>query len=173
MAVAACDCYVSLHRAEGFGLTMAEAMYLDRPVIATGYSGNLDFMTADNSYLVDHTLVDIGQGSDPYPADGQWAEPDVEHAARLMREVFEHPEQAAERGRAGGRDIRRTHSAQAAGEILRLRWTCSARSTRISLARQAASARGPARWSRRCRPGLRAAAAGGSDAPVRMRAGCC
>ena len=51
---AACDCYVSLHRAEGFGFTMAEAMYLGKPVIATGYSGNLDFMTAENSYLVDY-----------------------------------------------------------------------------------------------------------------------
>jgi glycosyltransferase involved in cell wall biosynthesis len=49
--MALCDCYVSLHRAEGFGLTMAEAMALGKPVIATGYSGNLAFMTAENSYL--------------------------------------------------------------------------------------------------------------------------
>ncbi len=53
--IAACDCYVSLHRSEGFGLTLAEAMAIGKPVIATGYSGNLDFMTAENSYLVDHT----------------------------------------------------------------------------------------------------------------------
>ncbi len=50
--LAACDCYVSLHRAEGFGLTMAEAMALGKPTIATGYSGNLEFMTPENSYLV-------------------------------------------------------------------------------------------------------------------------
>ena len=118
MMVAACDCYVSLHRAEGFGLTMAEAMYLDKPVIATGYSGNLDFMNERNSFLVDYTLVEIGPDGAPYPAAGSWAEPDVEDAARLMREVFEQPELAAERGRRGGRDIRRTHSAQAAGEIV-------------------------------------------------------
>ena len=53
---ATCDCYVSLHRSEGFGLTMAEAMYVGKPVIATGYSGNLDFMTAENGLLVDYEL---------------------------------------------------------------------------------------------------------------------
>jgi glycosyltransferase involved in cell wall biosynthesis/SAM-dependent methyltransferase len=116
--VAACDCYVSLHRSEGFGLTMAEAMYLGKPVIATGYSGNLDFMTHENSYLVEHTLVRIGSGAPPYPPDGMWAEPDVAHAGRLMREVFDRPEQAAERGRRGADDIRRTHSPAAAGELM-------------------------------------------------------
>lgn len=121
MMLAACDCYVSLHRAEGFGLTMAEAMYLGRPVIATGYSGNLDFMNERNSFLVDHRLVEIGPDAVPYPAAGRWAEPDVDDAARLMREVFEQPELAAERGRRGGQEIRRTHSVQAAGEIVRQR----------------------------------------------------
>ncbi len=62
---AACDCYVSLHRSEGFGLGMAEAMYLGKPVIATGYSGNLDFMTEENSLLVDYQLVPIGSGVPP------------------------------------------------------------------------------------------------------------
>jgi glycosyltransferase involved in cell wall biosynthesis/SAM-dependent methyltransferase len=116
--VAACDCYVSLHRSEGFGLTMAEAMYLGKPVIATGYSGNLDFMTHENSFLVEHALVEIGSGSPPYPPEGKWAEPDVAHAGRLMREVFESPEQAAARGRRGAEEIRRTHSPAAAGEIM-------------------------------------------------------
>ncbi len=118
LMAASCDCYVSLHRAEGFGLTMAEAMYLGKPVIATGYSGNLDFMTEDNSFLVKHTLVEIGPDAAPYPSQGQWAEADVDHAGHLMREVFEHPETAAERGFRGAEDIRRTHSAAAAGEIM-------------------------------------------------------
>ena len=52
----ACDCYVSLHRSEGFGLTMAEAMLMEKPVIATGYSGNLDFMTHENSFLCGYKL---------------------------------------------------------------------------------------------------------------------
>jgi SAM-dependent methyltransferase/glycosyltransferase involved in cell wall biosynthesis len=121
MMVAACDCYVSLHRAEGFGFTMAEAMYLDKPVVATAYSGNLDFMNEHGSFLVDYRMVDIGPDAAPYPADGKWAEPDIEHAARLMREVFEQPHQATERAQRGGREIRSTHSAQAAGEIMRRR----------------------------------------------------
>jgi glycosyltransferase involved in cell wall biosynthesis len=116
--IASCDCYVSLHRSEGFGLTMAEAMYFGKPTIATGYSGNLDFMTPDNSYLVDYRTRAIGDDADPYPTDGEWADPDLSHAASLMRQVFEEQEAAAERGRAAAADIRRTHSPHAAGEVI-------------------------------------------------------
>ena len=115
------DCYVSLHRAEGFGLGMAEAMALGKPVIATGYSGNLDFMTASNSRLVDYRLVSIGPGADPYPSDAQWAEPDPEHASRLMRELFDDPAGARELGAIAAADIRTTHSSEAAGQIMRRR----------------------------------------------------
>jgi glycosyltransferase involved in cell wall biosynthesis len=116
--MAACDCYVSLHRAEGFGITPAEAMWLGKPTIATGFSGNLDFMSADNSYLVDYELVPIGAGNDPYPAEGEWAEPDLGHAARLMREVFDHPERARAVGALGQRSIRATRSPEVAGAEL-------------------------------------------------------
>jgi glycosyltransferase involved in cell wall biosynthesis len=116
---AACDCYVSLHRSEGFGLTMAEAMYLGKPVIATGYSGNLDFMTPHNSYLVDYDVVRVGAGAAPYPGSAEWAEPSVEHAACLMRYVFDHREEARAKGKRGAADIRRTHSARKAGEAMR------------------------------------------------------
>ncbi len=115
---AACDCYVSLHRSEGLGLGMAEAMYLGKPVIATGYSGNLDFMTDENSLLVDYRLVPIGPGAPPYPADGEWAQPDVEHASALMRLVFEDRDAAAALGARAAEDIRRTHSAAAVGELM-------------------------------------------------------
>ncbi|MHB1836912.1 MAG: glycosyltransferase, partial [Solirubrobacteraceae bacterium] len=117
----ACDCYVSLHRAEGFGLGMAEAMWNGKPVIATRYSGNLDFMTESNSLLVDHELVPIGEGFDPYPPDGVWAEPSVEHASTLMRRVFDDRNFAAKLGATAAGDIRRTHSPEAAGEILEAR----------------------------------------------------
>ena len=83
--IAACDCYVSLHRAEGLGLTLAEAMTLGKPVIATGYSGNRHFMTDENSFLVDYKLTQVSGDSGPYPSDGRWAEPDLNHAAQLMR----------------------------------------------------------------------------------------
>ncbi len=116
--LASADCYVSLHRAEGFGYTLAESMWLGKPVIATGYSGNLDFMSQDNSYLVEHQLVPIGPGSDPYPSDGVWAEPDVEHAARCMREVFENREEAARRGARAAEDIRASNGLEAAGRAM-------------------------------------------------------
>jgi glycosyltransferase involved in cell wall biosynthesis len=119
--IASCDCYVSLHRSEGFGLTLAEAMYFGRPVIGTGYSGNLDFMTEDNSYLVEHAMRPIGPGSEPYPAEGEWAEPDLEHAAHLLRRVFDDRDAAMERGLRGATDIRRTHSPGAAGESVERR----------------------------------------------------
>ncbi len=114
----AADCYVSLHRAEGFGYTLAEAMWLGKPVVATGYSGNLDYMTPENSYLVANRLVPIGPGHDPYPAEGVWAEPDVEHAARLMREVFERREEAARRGTRAAAEIRASHGPEAAGRAM-------------------------------------------------------
>ncbi len=95
---AACDCYVSLHRSEGFGLTMAEAMLLEKPVIATRYSGNLAFMTDANSFLCDYKLRRIGKGSEPYPPDARWAEPDIAHAAKLMR--FVHDNACSPRRRA-------------------------------------------------------------------------
>src|SRR6476469_7508588 len=55
--IAMSDCFVSLHRSEGFGLGLAEAMLMAKPAIATGYSGNLDFMNRDNSLLVDYELT--------------------------------------------------------------------------------------------------------------------
>ncbi len=115
------DCYVSLHRAEGFGLGMAEAMSLGKPVIATGYSGNLDFMSPSNSLLVDYQLVPIGPGADPYPPDAQWADPDPEHASRLMRELFDDQARGRELGAIAAADIRHTHSPEAAGQIMRRR----------------------------------------------------
>jgi glycosyltransferase involved in cell wall biosynthesis/SAM-dependent methyltransferase len=119
--IANCDCYVSLHRSEGLGLTMAEAMYFGKPVIATAYSGNLDFMTADNSYLVPQRAVKIGSGAEPYPPEGEWAEPDLEFAARVMRDVVADPEKAAQRGRRGAIDIRHTHSPAASAASIEAR----------------------------------------------------
>jgi glycosyltransferase involved in cell wall biosynthesis len=121
--MASCDCYVSLHRAEGFGITMAEAMWLGKPVVATGYSGNLEYMGPDTAFLVDHRLVPIGEGRDPYPAEGEWADPDLDHAARLMREVFDRPEAAHERALRGQAELRARRSPAAAGVELGRRLT--------------------------------------------------
>lgn len=116
--MAACDCYVSLHRSEGFGLTMAEAMSYGKPVIGTGYSGNLEFMDEENSFLVPYTAARVPSGCDPYPVGAEWAEPDVEAAARIMRWVFEHPEIASERGERGRRDILSKHSPARTGDFV-------------------------------------------------------
>jgi len=109
------DCYVSLHRSEGFGLGMAECMYLGKPVIATAYSGNLDFMDRDNSLLVDYKMVPLRDGDYPYWQGQQWADADVTHAARLMRQVFDDREFARRIGASAAASIRRTNSKDACG----------------------------------------------------------
>jgi glycosyltransferase involved in cell wall biosynthesis len=117
--LAACDCFVSLHRAEGFGLPLAEAMHLGKPAIATGWSGNLEFMSGRNGYLVSHSYRRVGPGGEPYySAEATWAEPDVQHAASLMREVFRDPEAARDRGARGAAEVRRRFSASAAGRAM-------------------------------------------------------
>jgi glycosyltransferase involved in cell wall biosynthesis len=123
--IAGCDCYVSLHRSEGFGLTIAEAMWLGKPAIATAFGGNLEFMTPQNGRLIPYTTVPIGedaaastQGTARYPADAVWADPDVDAAAEAMRWAFENREPAAELGRRGARDIRRAHSPDVSGETI-------------------------------------------------------
>jgi glycosyltransferase involved in cell wall biosynthesis/2-polyprenyl-3-methyl-5-hydroxy-6-metoxy-1,4-benzoquinol methylase len=116
-----CDCYVSLHRSEGLGLTMAEAMALGKPTIATGYSGNTDFMTAENSYLVDYTLTGVPAGCDPYPRDSRWAEPNLDHAAEFMRRVYVDRDDANARGRRARTDILTKHNAAASAAVLRER----------------------------------------------------
>ncbi len=82
----ACDAVISLHRAEGFGRLMAEAMALGIPVIATAYSGNLDFMTEENSWLVGGQMVDVLPGDYPFHQGQHWMDPDVQEAAEALRE---------------------------------------------------------------------------------------
>jgi len=100
-----CDCYVSLHRSEGLGLTIAEAMLLGKPVIATGYSGNLDFMTPETSYLVPWKRVRVGEGAEAYDANASWAEPDLDAAAAIMKNVYSNPDEARRVAMAGKIDL--------------------------------------------------------------------
>lgn len=105
--LASCDSYVSLHRSEGFGLPMAEAMALGKPVIATGYSGNMDFMSDQTAFLVRHSIAATGTHPHRCPyKDSTWAEPDIEHAASLMRTVFEDRRRARETAERGRRFVR-------------------------------------------------------------------
>ena len=86
-----CDCYVSLHRAEGFGRSLAEALLLDLQLIATDYSGNLDFCKKDRVGLVRYKSREL-KPMDYFHAKGQfWAEPDINHAAELMSAIYAQP----------------------------------------------------------------------------------
>jgi len=96
-------------------------MGLGKPVIATGYSGNLEFMDESTAYLVDYDLVPVGPGCEPYPADSRWAQPRIDHAAELMRRVVERPDEARERGRRAEARIRTDFSLAArGGELVRM-----------------------------------------------------
>lgn len=86
------DCLVSLHRSEGLGLHLAEAMWLGTPTIATRWSGNLDFMDDDVSLLVDAQLVPVRRGEGVYPPGASWADPDLDVAASAMRRVVDEPD---------------------------------------------------------------------------------
>jgi glycosyltransferase involved in cell wall biosynthesis/SAM-dependent methyltransferase len=133
--MARCDAYVSLHRAEGFGLTLGEAMALGKPVIGTGFSSNLDFMNAANSYLVDYEMTRVGPEGENYPAEGRWAEPDLDHAAKLMREVWENQDEARARGARAKREIAENFSVAAVGDLARARLKLLGRIGRHSRAR--------------------------------------
>lgn len=102
-ALTACaDIVLSLHRSEGFGLVPAEAMLLGRPVVATGWSGNMDFMDADSAVLVPFTLVPARDPRGVLEAPGAvWAEPDVAVAAEALRRLADDPAARAELGARG------------------------------------------------------------------------
>ena len=119
----ACDAYVSLHRSEGIGLTITDAMAQGKPVLATGWSGNMDFMNVANSFPIRYDLVEIRRDVGPYRAGETWAEPSVTHAAELMREVIEHRETAVQRGAAARRDIEACASESRVASLIEQRLT--------------------------------------------------
>lgn len=109
------DAFVSLHRSEGFGRGMAEAMALGRIAIATNYSGNLEFMTPETTLLVDQSLVPVGPDEYPFPEGQVWADPSVEHAAQLMARVLDDPVGMRALGQRAQLHIRTRFSARATG----------------------------------------------------------
>lgn len=121
-----CDAYVSLHRSEGFGLTIAEAMCLGKPAIATAYSANMDFMTVANSYPVEYRLVELERDYGPYHRGEVWADPDIDHAAALMRHVFENRDEAAQKGARAAADLRRLYSPETVAQRMIQRLHCIA-----------------------------------------------
>jgi glycosyltransferase involved in cell wall biosynthesis len=116
-----CDCFVSLHRSEGFGLGPAEAMSLGKPAIVTNWSGNTDYMTADNCIAIDYELVQLGRDYGPYKAHQRWAEPDLNCAAQWMKKIVAEPGLARQIGLRGQQTIRSEFSPQAVGKIVQAR----------------------------------------------------
>ena len=131
--IASCDSYVSLHRAEGYGLGMAEAVALGKPVIATNYSGNLTFLNPQNSYLVNYETSSVPAQTPPYREGATWAEPDLDDAAAKMRHVYENQEEAAQKGRLARQQARSIHTPERTAEFIRSRMT---EIRRIQLLRQ-------------------------------------
>jgi glycosyltransferase involved in cell wall biosynthesis len=117
--VAAADCYVSLHRAEGFGYTMAEAMFYGIPVIASGYSGNLEYMGPENSFLVPchEQVVEVPDG--PFQRGSVWADPDLEGTTESMRRIFNDRALAKQVGDRGRETVMSKLTAEAVAERLR------------------------------------------------------
>lgn len=111
----ACDVYISLHRTEGFGLTIAEAMYLGKPVIATNYSGNTDFMNSENSFPVPYKLVALDQDHPPYTAGSQWADPDWMYAAHVLRRLYVDQGERQQIGKSASDYMRQHHNLETTG----------------------------------------------------------
>ena len=110
-----CDCFVSLHRAEGFGLGPAEAMSLAKPAIITNWSGSVDYMTPDNSIAIDYELVKLGQDYGPYKAHQHWAEPDLDQASHWMKKLVADPSLGQRLGDQARETIRSLYSPSTVG----------------------------------------------------------
>jgi glycosyltransferase involved in cell wall biosynthesis len=117
--VASSDCYVSLHRSEGLGLTLADAMTLGKPVIATGYSGNLEFMNTGNSVLVPYSEELVGLDAAPYSHNAKWADPDLDFAADAMRRVASDSVFATRLGLQAEEDLLTNFNASITGQRMR------------------------------------------------------
>src|SRR5262249_45230728 len=99
--IAAANVYISLHRSEGFGLTIAEAILRSVPVVTTNWSGNTDFCCPKSIWLIGYKLV-LAQSTDSVATfrDGVWAEPDVQQAASALAEIFRDGARARQQAEA-------------------------------------------------------------------------
>jgi hypothetical protein len=94
---------------------MAEAMYYGKPVIATGYSSNMEFMNVGNSFPVKYDIVTLKEDYGPYFKGNYWADPHVDHAASLMKYVFENPQESQQVGRRASEEMKSLLSPQLLG----------------------------------------------------------
>ncbi|MGG1877277.1 glycosyltransferase [Paenibacillus cisolokensis] len=119
--LAVIDSYVSLHRSEGFGLGLAEAMYLGKPVIGTNWSSNIDFMNSVNSCLVRYRLINVGKDQGPYKAYQYWADPDIDHASDYMKRLVTDSDYYSSVASKGEAFIKEYYSPHAIGRLIQKR----------------------------------------------------
>jgi glycosyltransferase involved in cell wall biosynthesis len=117
----ACDCFVSLHRSEGFGLAVAESMYLGKPVISTNWSATAEFVDETNGCPVRCDLITLDRNHGPYAKGQTWAAPDLDHAAEWMRRLYREPALAKTLGAAARATIETRFSPAAIGARYRRR----------------------------------------------------
>ena len=109
------DSYVSLHRSEGFGLTVAESMYLGKPVLSTDWSATSEFLDTTNGCPVNYGLIELDRNYGPYPQGQHWAEPNSDHAATLMQKLVSDSNYARTIGENAARSIRERFSPEVVG----------------------------------------------------------
>jgi glycosyltransferase involved in cell wall biosynthesis len=133
------SCVVSLHRSEGFGYILSDAMALGVPVIATDYSGNVDFCNSDTSYPVSYRLVPVMSHGAHWEGDGaQWAEPDIDSAASQMLAVYSDYPAALRKAGLGRERILERYSKEAFAARLRQRLSAVCTAAEIDRSLQAA-----------------------------------
>ena len=115
-----CDCYISLHRSEGFGLTIAEAMGLGKPTISTNYSGSVDFAKEDTAFVVGYKMISSPANCMHYGQGHLWADPNIDEASQIMEFVMSNSTTVIERAKAGKNFIDKYHSFKASGDHLLL-----------------------------------------------------
>jgi glycosyltransferase involved in cell wall biosynthesis len=116
-----CDCFVSLHRSEGFGRNIAESMLLGKPVIVSDYSGNQDFTNEETAFLVGGSLVPLSAGDYAFFHNQNWFEPQVDIASGMFRICLEFPEVRKRKALAGQSWIKEHYSPERVGKAYKLR----------------------------------------------------
>jgi hypothetical protein len=134
---ASCDVFVSLHRAEGLGLILMEMMSLGKPVIATAYSGNMDFTSQENACLVDYDMVPVESTHTSYQEESArsatlWADPRVATAVAWMRRLYAEPALRTRIGRQAAETMQRRIDSDRSGILDEIQRRLTAPETRAS-----------------------------------------
>ena len=119
--IACCDAFISLHRSEGFGLPVAEAMALGTATVATNWSANAEFMDEKGTCRVGYTMVPVGDRYQHAEGGQQWAEPDIHEAARYLKKLYEDPEYRKAISEGGQEQVKRVLSVEKNGELMKKR----------------------------------------------------